>query len=170
MSDSITFTIEPDWREIDRINNQAREFLAQTLLASSGVDTYTMVLSELMENGIKYGRGNKPIEVSVKVTRRSIRIQVDNYVDAAQLPSLKNLDRTLQWIRGIQDPYQAFLERVRQIAREPLSDGKSCLGLVRIAYEGRADLDFILEDDRLSVSAVASLSPSMCVPETSEGV
>lgn len=169
MMDELSFTVMPDWTEIDRINTRTREFLDNTPLTDSAVDTFTMVISELMENAIKYGRPGSQVDVSVLITHRQIRIRVDNEVQAEDIPNLKNLDHTLQWIRSVHDPYQAFLERIRALSREPMNEGKSCLGLVRIAYEGRADIDFVLEGDRLSVSAIASLNASMRSAETREG-
>ncbi|MCC5810768.1 MAG: hypothetical protein JJU06_10380 [Ectothiorhodospiraceae bacterium] len=158
MNDELRFTIRPDWQEIDRINEQAREFLGRTSLPEPEIDTYTMVVCELLENGIKYGRPNENISVTVRIADDTIMIQVSNKVRPDARLHLEELDRTLQWIRGIQDPYQAYLERVLEISRESLSETKSCLGLVRIAYEGGAEIDFVLdEDDTLSVSAVAQL-------------
>lgn len=170
MNDELRFTIQPDWQEIARINAQTVAFLNDTSLSQAAIATYTMVICELMENGIKYGRMNETIDVAVKITKDHIRIQVDNKIDHGVRAHLKELDRTLQWIRGSQDPYQAFLERVREISREPLNEARSCLGLVRIAYEGRANLDFILDDDdRLSVSAMARLThPANDSPYKSE--
>lgn len=168
MKGELTFNVTSNWSEIDHINIRTRDFLSDTSLSQGEVDTFTMVITELMENAIKYGQDDAYIEVAVTITGTDIQIRVDNQIDHNQIPSLKRLDHTLQWIRGIHDPYQAFLERIRQIAREPLSDSKSCLGLVRIAYEGRAIIDFILEENRLSVSAIAILNSSKKTAETSE--
>lgn len=168
MKDEMTFSTMPDWTEMDRINTRTRAFLEDTPLTDSAVDTFTMVISELMENAIKYGRPGYQVDVSVVISPTDIRIRVDNQVNPEHIPNLKNLDQTLQWIRGVHDPYQAFLDRIRELSREPMNEGKSCLGLVRIAYEGRADIDFILEGDRLSVSAIASLNASTRTTETSE--
>ena len=69
---------------------------------------------------------------------------------------LRKLDKTLQWIRGFQDPFQAYVQRIRKISRKPLDDEFSGLGLTRIAYEGQAILDFFLtEGNQLNVSAIS---------------
>lgn len=159
MNDVLTFNIQPDWQEIARINEQTQAFLRQTDLPDTAIDTYTMVICELLENSIKYGNEGEAIEVKVTITETNISIEVDNAVSQQSRIHLAELDRTLQWIRGVQDPYQAYLERIREISREPMNMARSCLGLVRIAYEGRANIDFILDDnDRLSVSAMAPLN------------
>lgn len=155
MTTEFEFSIHPDWTAISAANEQTEAHLRSLPLSADSVDTCTMVICELMENGIKYGVADHPIHVTVRMTEDLVRIQVENTVDSRSLAHLKELDRTLQWIRGVQDPYQAFLERIRQISREPMDGGKSNLGLIRIAHEGRANLDFILqENNRLSVSAM----------------
>lgn len=159
MNDVLSFSIQPNWHEIARINDQTQAFLRQTDLPETAIDTYTMVICELLENGIKYGSDGENIDVTVIIGDADISIQVDNTVSSDNRPHLAELDRTLQWIRGVQDPYQAYLDRIREISREPMNMARSCLGLVRIAYEGRASIDFILDDnDRLSVSALAPLN------------
>jgi hypothetical protein len=159
MKDELTFKIRPDWQEIERVNTETHEFLSATSLPESAVDTYTMIICELLENGIKYGRKDEIMEVMVSISEHQVSIRVANKVDRADYPHLQALDRTLQRIRGVQNPYQAYLERVGEISREPLGEARSCLGLVRIAYEGNASLDFILEDDdTLNVSAVSRLT------------
>lgn len=155
MTTDFEFSIRPDWDEIGGANEQTEGYLRSLPLSDDSVYTCTMVVCELMENGIKYGVADELIHIAVKMTDDLVRIQVENTVDSQSLSYLNELDRTLQWIRGVQDPYQAFLERIRQISREPLEGGKSNLGLIRIAHEGRANLDFILkENNRLSVSAM----------------
>ena len=79
-------------------------------------------------------------------------------MDEAAHDHLKRLDRTIQWIRGYQDPFLAYTERIRAVSKRPLRDKESGLGLVRIAYEGKSILDFFLDDDNiLNVSAVSIL-------------
>ena len=53
MNDVLTFNIQPDWQEIARINEQTQAFLRQTDLPETAIDTYTMVICELLENSIK---------------------------------------------------------------------------------------------------------------------
>ena len=69
--------------------------------------------------------------------------------------NLKILDKTIQWIRGFQNPLEAYTERLKEVSKKPLNDENSGLGLVRIAYEGKAILDFFVsENSLLNVSAL----------------
>jgi len=71
---------------------------------------------------------------------------------------LSKLDKTIQWIRGYQDPFEAYIERIKEVSKKPLNDMESGIGLVRIAYEGNALIDFfVAENNMLNVSVVSNL-------------
>ena len=160
MSKDLRLDVSNDWGEVERVNHEVHQFLAECKLDGHEVDTFTMVACELVENSIKYGdptgaRG-RDHELTVTVRGQDITVLVRNPIGSESGFHLEELDRTLQWIRGFQDPFQAYIERVREISREPASRGKSGLGIVRIAYEARAAIDFVVgDDDMLAVSAVA---------------
>jgi hypothetical protein len=149
-----------EWPEVGRINQAAAEYLESLELPPECVSRYTMIVCELVENGIKYGdfSGKQDgLVVRVAVAERTITIQVSNPVDLRSSPYLQELDRAIQWVRGFQDPFEAFLGRIREISREPVEASKSGLGIMRIMYEGRAALDFYLDESRaLNVFAVST--------------
>jgi hypothetical protein len=74
---------------------------------------------------------------------------------------MKRLDFIIQWIRSYQAPFQAYLERLKLVAARDLTDDESGLGLVRIAYEGEAVVDFYVdENEDLTISAVYAIPKS----------
>ena len=150
------------WPEVGRVNEVVGSFLVSCGLPPDAVAQYTMVVCELVENGIKYGyfeSEGSVVRVLVKVVRGSISVQVINPVGESSQAYLAELDRTIQWVRGFQAPFEAYIARMKAISREPIDIDKSGLGLVRITYEGRAVLDFFLdENDTLSVSAVSDIA------------
>ena len=108
----------------------------------------SMIVSELIENGIKYGHfmmENKVLTVEINVKNEQIIIEVFNPIDKSSIKDLSKLDKTIQWIRGFQDPFEAYIERLKDVSKKPLHDKESGIGLVRIAYEGNALLDFFVE-------------------------
>ena len=154
--------IRRDWTEMIRVNELAYDFLESMEIPAPAVDTFTMVICELVENGIKYsyerGKSSDTVELLVTIDKDIITVHVMNSTGRGNLHHLRKLDRTLQWIRGFQDPFQAYIERVREISRELTNQKISGLGIVRIAYEARAAIDFVVgEDGSLSVSAVAKI-------------
>ena len=158
---SMKLTVKPNWEEIEEVRNSSSEFFRSHGFPGDAVNALTMVISELIENGIKYGNFKAPenkVVLTIHIGSRVVTVEVVNPVDETAHNHLKRLDRTIQWIRGYQDPFQAYTERIRAVSKRPLRDEESGLGLVRIAYEGKSILDFFVGDDNiLNVSAVSIL-------------
>ena len=161
MKKSIEFSIKPDWDEIEKVRNESAEFLQSHNLCDETIHSLSMIISELIENGIKYGdftMVTDKVEVVINIETSVVTIEVINPVNENAFQHLSRLDRTIQWIRGYQDPFEAYIERIKEVSKKPLQDVESGIGLVRIAYEGKALLDFFVGDDRmLNVSVVSNL-------------
>jgi hypothetical protein len=119
-----------------------------------------MVARELLENAVKYGdpASAAPMRLTVDVGADEIVIEVTNPVapDDAQL---QRFDRAVQWIRGFQDPFEAYVERLKLVSAESYRGGQSGLGLTRIAYEARCLVDFWVDEaGTLAVSATCPRS------------
>ena len=158
MDNSFRLTIIPDWGEINKLRDTCIRFLETHGFSNDLVHSLTMILSELVENSIKYGdfeESNTEIIVVLDIGRDFITIEVNNPVDLKSANHLQRLDQTIQWIRGYQDSFQAYIERLKEISKKPLEDEESGLGLARIAYEGKAILDFFVMDNMLNVSAIS---------------
>jgi len=156
MPDKFKDQIKPDWDEIEKIRVESKTFIESKGFSSSIVDAVVMVLSELVENAIKYGVYQNPddsISYSLSIERDTIIIEVTN--PFSENENFKKLDKTVQWIRGFQNPFQAYIEKIKEISGRPLADKESGLGLVRIAYQGRSIIDFYLRNNNtIAVSAV----------------
>lgn len=161
MIDKMHIDLTPEWDKLEEIRLEASRFLEQHGLTESVNQSMVMVLSELLENSIKYGsfsEGSDKVSVSLEVGRDQITVEVTNPISDSALPDLDSLDRMIQWVRGFQDPFEAYVKRLREISKKPLDDRESGLGIVRIIYEGRVDLDFFVTDkDLLTVSAIRHL-------------
>ena len=162
MDTSMRIAINPVWGEIEAVRNRVHQFLEQLELSKNIISSMVMVLSELAENSIKYGSFKVPesqVEIHLEVGANMITAEVSNAVDDSCLANLKKLDRMIQWVRGYQDPFEAYVERLKEVSKKPLQDEESGLGIVRIAYEGKVVLDFFVsENDLLTVSAVRNLT------------
>jgi len=158
MNKMLSLELKPDWNEIERIRNDSGLFLKAHGLSPDGVSAVTMVISELVENAIKYGTfpgAEDSISLDIDVEKGTVIVQVKNPIDESRIPYLRHLDETIQWIRGYQDPFETYIIKLRQISSKPLQDTESGLGLVRISYEGQSILDFYVSENRvLNVSAV----------------
>jgi len=154
----------PDWDYIEEVRIECDSFLKDHNFSENESHSIVMIISELMENSIKYGdfsNTDTMVEISINIHKNQVLIEVLNPVTDSDKHHLQKLDRTIQWIRGYQDPFEAFIERLRHVSKKPLHDIESGLGLVRIAYEGKAVLDFFVDDKNLlNVSAIVDISNS----------
>lgn len=154
------FSLEPDWEVIERIRQKSASFLVSHKLKDESVEALTMIISELIENSFKYGSfsfDRNRVFINIIVDKNIVTIEVVNPVDERTQWHLRKMDKTIQWIRGYQDSFQAYVERLKQVAIKPLNDEESGLGLIRIAYEGKAIVDFYVDEENLlNVSAVSS--------------
>jgi hypothetical protein len=158
MKRSMNLTIKAEWDEIEKVRNKTRDFFISHGCSNDNVQGFIMVISELIENSIKYGKFPRPqnkVKLRIEIGESIVTAEVINPVDETVYRNLKKLDKTIQWIRGYQDPFEAYVERLREVSKKPLKDEESGLGLTRIAYEGKAIIDFFLgENNLLNVSAV----------------
>jgi hypothetical protein len=149
--------LAPEWANAALAGEGSAAFFAAAGLAPDTVRALEMVACELFENAVKYGafEGRATISVECTLKRSTASIEVRHAVSGATQRHLRRLDEMVQWIRGFQDPYQAYLERLKHVSQQALAEHESGLGLVRIAYEGRAIVDFVLDrDGMLSVCAL----------------
>jgi len=158
MKNTMKVTLSPDWDEIEPLRLQAQNFFGSHGLSGNTIQSLVMVLGELLENSVKYGSyktSDGHIQISINIGKKIITIEVTNPIDESSLDDLRRLDWMIQWVRGYQDPFEAYIERLKEVAKKPLRDKESGLGIVRIAYEGDVILDFFVsEDNLLTVSAV----------------
>ena len=162
MKKSARIRLKPDWNKLEDVRNTGQKFLSVHGFGEDDKNALVMILSELVENSIKYGifkSSNSEITVNININKNMITIEVNNPIDKIIENHIKRLDKTIQWIRGYQDPFEAYIKRFKEVSKKPLYDEESGLGLVRISYEGKAILDFFLaEGNILNVSAVSSFA------------
>ena len=160
MKNSIRLRLKPDWNKLEDLRNSGTKFLKYHGFEEDVKYSLIMILSELVENSIKYGNfedSNSEILINLNINKNIITIEVNNPIYEIRENHLKRLDKTIQWIRGYQDSFEAYIEKLKTISKKPLEDEESGLGLTRIAYEGKAILDFFVDENILNVSAVSKI-------------
>jgi hypothetical protein len=155
---TLKVSIRPQWEELETVRDQTLSFLLERKVDPDTCNAVAMVAAELLENAAKYGiyrRSCDSIELALRLEDAVITTEVCNPLGPAELEHVERLDMMIQWIRGFQDPFEAYLERLKEVSSQSLETQDSGLGLVRIAYEGGSVLDFFIrEQNVLSVSAV----------------
>jgi hypothetical protein len=147
--------LPPDWNAVRAAWDPCRGMLERSGLDGDEAYALAMVAQELLENAVKYGAADADaIALTLRVEAGDVTVEVRSQVGVDEA-HLRDFDRTVQWIRGHQDPFEAYVERLKQTSVRPYAPGGSGLGLARIAYEGRCALDFYVDAGSiLAVSAV----------------
>ena len=160
MNESAEFFLKPNGKGIDTVRKKSDRFLKSHGMSESTVHEQIMIIDELVKFGSTFGKFallDKQIRVRINIDENAIRIEVSKPIDEAGLNHLKELDKTIQFIRGFQDPFEAFL-KMKAASGSPHNKASNGLGLAKIAYEGKAIVDFFVnEDNILNLSAVRSL-------------
>ena len=123
MSGSLELCVDSDWAQMGRVNEDIYRFLVSCKLSEELAARYTMVACELTENGIKYGNPDKSpggVHVRIRLEGGEIYLEVSSAVGDESKPFLVELDRTIQWARGFQDPFEAYIARLRAISQQYL--------------------------------------------------
>jgi len=161
MKNSITLNLQPDSDGIQMAGQKSSNFLKSHGLSDETIHTQIMILKELIKNGIKYGKftpSKNEISVSIHIAENTISVEVMNPVDVTCCERLDELDKTIQFLRGYQNPFQAYMLMKKKAPKYPFRGDADGLDLIKIAYEGKAILDFCVhENNMLNQSAVRRL-------------
>lgn len=159
MPSSLDKCIAPTWKTIQAEWDSSLAFFCAAGLSRDRAHLLAMATHELLENAVKYGKfaPNQSIDLKLEATAQVITIEVRSPIHT-DAQGLRALDDTIQWIRGFQNPFEAYVERLKQVAAQPYTPAVSGLGLVRIAFEAQCVLDFYVDDaDHVALSAVFRL-------------
>lgn len=161
MENSIRLNLKPNGGDIERAGQKSSNFLKSHGFSDEAVNTQIMILRELINSGIKYGKftsSKNKITVNIYISDKEITFEVKNPVDETCFDGLKELDKTIQFIRGYQDPFEPYLIKRREAALNPSPNDSNGLGLAKVAYEGGAMLDFFVgKDNFMNLFAVKTL-------------
>lgn len=155
MKNALELRIAPEWDAVKAAWEPCHAMLKDSGLTADEAYALAMVCQELLENAVKYGAfasdGTVGLAVHVGADEAIVEAKNPLGVDSAHL---RRFDQTIQWIRGFQDPFEAYVERMKAVSAASYHGGESGLGLTRIAYEGRCVLDFYVDaTNTLAVSA-----------------
>lgn len=144
----------PDWSEIGRI----REHVALALggLCQSLRDAAVMVVSELVENAIKYGESTPSAPgIEVSVVREHTRLSVTVVSGTRDEEAARRLRGYTEALATSPDKLGLYMARVQSLADTP--EPHSRLGLHRIGVEGAFHLRCSHEEGVLRMTATRSL-------------
>lgn len=162
MKKSIVFNLRLNDSEIDQAGEKGSQFLKSHGFSNETVQAQVMIIKELINNGKKFETPaslENEVTVFVLVEETAITVEVRKAIEESYQRQLDELDRTIQWIRGYQDPFEPYLKKLREQSANSKNGESNGIGLARIAYEAGAILDFFVsEDNILNLSAVRNIS------------
>lgn len=145
----IQTTIAPEWSSVNVVHNECSNFLKSIDIKPQSRDAMSIVVSELLANAVKYGSYTKEkntIDFSLVISNRDIIAKVSNPIRSIDEKNLSNLDKTIQWIRGYHNPFQAYVSRLLRNNSKDLKASERGLGLLRVSYVGESIIDFYLDE------------------------
>jgi len=158
---SITTSISPSHDAIAALYHQIGNSIRDMSNDRDFASALSRGAAELLDNAVRHGyhedHKKNSVHLSLKTNEKHATIEVRNKIRPEDEANLDKLDDIIQKIRGYSSPLEAFRESVKEAKNS--NTGDTCLGLVRLAYETGADLDFYMSaDDEIAVSAVIQLT------------
>ena len=154
----IKHNIEPVWDRVASITDEIEDILKSKNIPF--VSSAIIVVSELIENAVKYGergpeKSKSKIQISVSVDENKIKIEASNFIYDPL--NINNVIEHIEKIKECGDPSIPYIERLHQLLDASPSE-PTRIGLYRIAYEGKFKIDYKFENNWLVIFAERSFS------------
>jgi hypothetical protein len=139
------------WRVAEQLRVGIVSCLSSLYPSADYCETVGMVVSELLENALKYGHGVPeaigPSSLRIRVTGNAVGVDVEvsNPVDPRDA-NLYKLFEILEHINHASSPHAAYVDRMREVAT---GGGAGGLGLARVAYEANCSIEARVGADKL---------------------
>jgi hypothetical protein len=148
----IELPIRNEWENVERVRASVLEFFVAVFHDVHDCASVANIAGELMENAMKYGLwtdGDTHLYLRISGDDTIARVEVQNPIDPAA-PEVRELMDTLAWLKRT-DARSAFEARVLDAAARPRGPAK--IGLARVAYEGAAAMEAMVDGRTLRVLA-----------------
>jgi len=156
------FSLKSNGGELKKLERKSSNFLKSKGYSDDIIETQIMILKELIISSKEFDDlrpSEFDISVQLHIEDNSITVEVKKLVCESDYGKLEALDKTIQWIRGYQDPLEHYMANLAETSGASHIAETNGLGLARIAHEADAIVDFyVSEDNVLNLSAVSNLS------------
>jgi hypothetical protein len=147
-------TFRPDINLITSTRRYASELLENVIGDAEATSRAALTIHELLENTLKYSKdGVASLEISIDTegAARLVRIAASNRATPDRLAEIRERIDALQ---RLDDPMEVYVRMLVQAAAREHGSG---LGLARIRVEAEMDLAYVIDGDRLTITAVAPI-------------
>ncbi len=144
----------PRWRYVSIVRSFIQNFLAISLDNKTKADQIAIATSELIENAIKYAtREVSRIQLEIFRDEGILMTTIENFSNDEHIQEFKNEYDKLMKL----EPLEGYLQKMREAAAR--EDGKSQLGIARVRYESKAELNIhFSEEKKVTVTAKYNLN------------
>jgi threonyl-tRNA synthetase len=155
------FRLKSNGGEIKKLERKSSNYLKSNGYSDEVIETQILILKELIISSKEFDDPSaSEFEMSVQfhIEDNAITVEVKKPVCESDYGKLEELDKTIQWIRGYQDPLEQYMTNLAEASAVSHIAETNGLGLARIAHESDAIIDFYVnEDNVLNLSAVSNL-------------
>jgi hypothetical protein len=156
----IDLPIRERWQVVDVLRTAVYQCLAVVFDVDAFAEVASMVVGELVENALKHGAWDgdaepkgAPARLRIRSIPPGVEIEVTNPLPLGSDPRL--VFSMLERIRAAPTPQDAYVERLREVARDVTVRGG--LGLMRIAYEANASITAVVDQSQITVRAAMEI-------------
>lgn len=137
----VVMNFRPAWTYIDGIREFGRFFCSVTFADPEVGERAQVVIQETLENAVKYSiaENDGELEFRIEMSDQFIEVSVSSQPHPEHLEVLKREIRSIAEL----SPEEAYLAAFERAAETP--DGPSRLGLARMRFEGKVDLEVFEE-------------------------
>jgi len=156
---TIDLPVRNEWKNVDLLRTSVQNCFIAVFSDVDGCHALAMVTGELVENAVKYGdwsSDQRCFRLKVHGEERRAFVEVENPVKDTD-PSVELLKATIARIGTFPSAEAAYRARLIELAGAGEARPPGGLGLVRVAYEGGANLSATVRDRILRVVAEISL-------------
>ncbi|OHD13481.1 MAG: hypothetical protein A2086_03420 [Spirochaetes bacterium GWD1_27_9] len=133
----LDITFGPKWDYIPLTRNYIENFLQVNYTDKLSINKIAMSASELLENAVKYSsKDGIRTQIRKYEDEHKIELVVYNVIDKIEADKLM---KYIAELNSASDPFLFYVAKMKESIKR--HDGKSGLGLSRIAHEGSAKLE-----------------------------
>jgi hypothetical protein len=162
MKKTMEFRLKSNDGEIQKLEQKSSNFLKYNGYSETTIQTQIMILKELIISGKKFDDltpSEFEMSVQLHIEDNTITVEIKKPVCESAYGKLAELDKTIQWIRGYQDPLENYMIHPAGASGAYPKAGTKGIGLAGIAHEADAVIDFyVSEDNVLNLSAVSNFN------------
>jgi hypothetical protein len=155
MKDCLELNLNANGSELEKVLRESNSFFNTHGISKKISNEQTMVLTKLTKFLALYGRNKRSddkIKIQINIENDKIIIEAIKSASTMDFDQIEKLEEVIQFIRGFQDPFEAFTKLKKKLIENYNSD--TLLEIAKIACEGDAFVDFFVDEKMLNLSSV----------------